>query len=79
LVKKLVTPAGCGSVASRPAAESTSQELAQHRWHWTLDESNPKRVSMRDYTDEVGRSYSTIRTSVKGYALSIERDIPLGD
>lgn len=50
------------------AANSSSEELARHRWHWTLDASNAKRVSIREYARAVGRSDRTIRTHVQGYA-----------
>lgn len=49
------------------AAESTTVDLCQHRWHWTLDESNAKRVSLRAYARAVGVSISRIRAQVNGY------------
>lgn len=41
--------------------------LAKLRWHWTLDETNPKRVSFRAYAEAVGRSHVTIRNMAAGY------------
>jgi tRNA G10 N-methylase Trm11 len=49
-------------------ASSASEELARHRWHWTLDTENPKRVPIREYAREVGRSKSVIEGQAKGYA-----------
>lgn len=56
------------------AAERSSEELARHRWHWTLDESNPERVSILVYAREAGRNESTIRSYAKGYAESVRDD-----
>lgn len=50
------------------AHDSTFEVLCQHRWHWTLDESNAKRVSMREYAEAIGRNESTVRRQAKGYA-----------
>jgi hypothetical protein len=50
-----------------------SEELAKHRWHWTLDESNPNRVAVRAYAKEVGRNDVTISRYAKGYALYLEK------
>jgi hypothetical protein len=49
-------------------AEKSREELAAHRWHWTLDETNPKRVPIREYARSVGRGESTIRSMVNAYA-----------
>jgi hypothetical protein len=63
------------------SASSASEELAKHRWHWTLDESNPKRVSLRQYAKDVNRGYATIKTQANGYAAWVEgeRSRPLSD
>lgn len=45
-----------------------SKALAAHRWHWTLDESNPHRVSIRAYARAVGRDPKTITGHANGYA-----------
>lgn len=45
------------------AAEQSSTALAELRWHWTLDESNPDRVSIRQYARDVSRAESSIRNS----------------
>lgn len=58
-------------------AKSASEELARHRWHWTLDESNPGRVSFRAYARAVGKSDMTIRQYANGYELHTARNIPL--
>jgi len=49
-------------------AHQASEALAAHRWHWTLDETNPDRVSIRAYARAVGKSDSTIGQQVRGYA-----------
>jgi alkanesulfonate monooxygenase SsuD/methylene tetrahydromethanopterin reductase-like flavin-dependent oxidoreductase (luciferase family) len=49
-------------------ADKANGQLAKHRHHWTLDESNPRRVSIREYARQVGRDESTIRVMVNGYA-----------
>lgn len=63
------------------AAENASEALAQHRWHWTLDETNPDRVSLRAYAQAVGRHKETIREYARGYAnwVTGDRQSPLGD
>lgn len=43
--------------------------LARHRWHWTLDESNSERVSIRAYAREVGRSFGAIHSMATGYQI----------
>jgi hypothetical protein len=44
-------------------AGKANDSLARHRWHWTLDESNPDRFeSIREYARLVGRNEATIRT-----------------
>lgn len=48
-------------------AESTHAALAKLRWHWTLDEENDKRVSLRQYARETGRAEGAIRKSAHGY------------
>ncbi len=50
------------------SASKASEALAKHRWHWTLDESNPDRVSIRAYAQAVGRAKQTIQKYVNGYA-----------
>jgi hypothetical protein len=47
---------------------SASEELARHRWHWTLDPDNPKRVSIREYARSVGKAKSTIEAYANGFA-----------
>ena len=52
-------------------AERASGELAKHRWHWTLDESNPDRVGIREYARQVGRHQSTVHRHASGYAAAL--------
>lgn len=54
------------------ASELSAELLAQHRWHWTLDETNPDRVSFRAYARAVGVEYSRITRQVKGYVMWCE-------
>lgn len=49
------------------AIERTSEELARHRWHQTLDPDGPG-YSMNAYAKAVGRARSTIQQYVNGYA-----------
>jgi hypothetical protein len=56
------------------AAGSAHLELVRHRWHWTLDESNPRRVPIRAYAREIGRSQRTLQGQVKGYAAWLAAD-----
>lgn len=53
-------------------ASSASEHLARHRWHWTLNQDNPKRVSIREYARSVGRGETTVRGQVNGYAQWID-------
>jgi hypothetical protein len=50
------------------AHERSGEALAEHRWRWTLDESNPERVSLREYARRVGRDQRTIRAQAHGFA-----------
>jgi hypothetical protein len=59
------------------ASSDAAERLMRHRWHWTLDESNPERVSFSDYARAVGRNRSTIQKHAHGYAL-IEADAGTG-
>lgn len=49
------------------------EELARHRWHWTLDETNPDRVSIREYARQIGRNYTTVYATVTGYTTWTDR------
>lgn len=51
------------------AASSTAEALMRHRWHWTLDESNPAKVTFAEYGRAVGRDRSAIRRDAHGYEL----------
>lgn len=59
--------------------EAIGSELMELRWHWTLDESNPKRVPIREYAREVGRAESGIRADANGWAASIAANAAHGD
>lgn len=67
------------------AANSSTEALAQHRWHWTLDESNPDRLrsdgergAISEYARRVGRSQSVIYAQAHGYSLkAINPEMPL--
>jgi hypothetical protein len=49
------------------ASSEAAERLMGHRWHWTLDDSNPDRVSFREYSRAVGRDERTIRTDAHAY------------
>lgn len=51
------------------AHERSGEVLAEHRWHWTLDESNPERVSLKQYARTVHRSYSVVHADATGFAV----------
>lgn len=51
------------------AATRASESLMRLRWHWTLDESNPARVAIREYARAVGRNEGTIRRDAKAGEL----------
>jgi len=50
------------------ANEKTTEKLAAHRWRWTLDESNPERLSINQYALRVGRTRSVVQAMANGYA-----------
>ena len=49
--------------------------MPTHRWHWTLDEDNPKRVSIRQYAKEVGVGFKRVANTVNGYAAWSSGDV----
>lgn len=55
------------------SATRASEELAKHRWHWTLDESNPKRIPVREYARDVERNLATVQRYANGYALYLAK------
>jgi hypothetical protein len=58
-------------------AAKAQEVLARLRWHWTLDESNPKRVSFRDYAAAVGRDQKTIRMWATAWdRTNVAGDVP---
>ena len=53
------------------AHEKTSEALAKHRWHWTLDESNPERLTIQEYARRVVRGRASIHRMAYGYAAFV--------
>ena len=51
------------------STEMAATDLARHRWHWTLDESNPDRVTITEYARQVARAQRTIYRHAHGYAI----------
>jgi hypothetical protein len=47
------------------------EDLAKHRWHWTLDESNDDRMSLRSYAAASGKAFATVQSYANGYAASL--------
>lgn len=47
----------------------TTEALAKHRYHWTLDETNPNRVTLGAYARATGRNLATIRNHARGYEM----------
>ena len=62
-------------------AKKTGEALGELRWHWTLNEDNPDRVSFAEYARQVGRHLSTIKKYADAYAKvqSIPRGIDFQD
>lgn len=58
-------------------ADRAGGALAELRWHWTLDESNPDRVGFREYARQVGRNESVIRSMANGCAASQRTGRPI--
>jgi hypothetical protein len=50
-------------------ASSSAADLCKLRWHWTMDESNPGRVSMREYARQVGKAERSISTDARAYGI----------
>lgn len=61
-------------------AERSTEQLARHRWHQTLDADGPG-YSLRAYAKAVRRNEATIRKYAKGYAewVRTSRTHPLTD
>jgi len=45
----------------------SADELMKLRWHWTLDESNAKRVGFSEYARSVGASEGRVRGDAKAW------------
>ncbi len=56
-----------------------SERLAKLRWHWTLDETNPERVSLKQYARDVGRHFTTVRGYAKGYEAFCDAGGSIGE
>ncbi len=56
-----------------------SERLSKLRWHWTLDESNPDRVSMRQYARDVGRNSKTISGYANGYVIALDGHVTISE
>jgi hypothetical protein len=56
-------------------ADKAGGQLAKHRWHWTLDESNPDRVPITEYARQIGKPHSAISSQVNGYALWLDENM----
>lgn len=54
------------------AAQRSSEELAEHRWHQTLDPDGPGH-SINSYAKAIGRSQQTVRNYANGWQLQAER------
>lgn len=50
-------------------ASGAMRELMEHRWYWTLDETNPGRKTVTEYGRLVGRAQSVITKSARGYEI----------
>jgi hypothetical protein len=50
-------------------AKSAGEKLGQLRWHWTLDETNPERVTFRAYARSVGVHHKRIMTDAKAWEV----------
>ena len=61
------------------AATAATEELASLRWHWTVDEDNPHRVSIREYAASIGRAEPNVRHMVNGYAEWLDKGAIAGD
>lgn len=58
--------------------DKAQEELAQLRWHWTLDESNAERLSVRAYTKQVKGDRHTIQSYADGYSVWVAAARPQG-
>ena len=43
------------------------EQLMEHRWHWTMDESNPERVTIEQYAADCGVAESVVRIDVTAW------------
>jgi len=52
-------------------SELRPQEL---RWHWTRDESNPKRVSGSEYARQIGKGHVVVNRYARAHELRLHDD-----
>lgn len=71
---KLMLPKGvvAEDVRLTKQADDIGAALAAHRWHWTLDESNPKRVTFAQYARETGPDESVIRAYAHAHEMFVQ-------
>lgn len=48
--------------------QRSANELMEVRWHWTLDETNPDRVSQLEYARQVGVDHKRIYVDANAWA-----------
>lgn len=56
-------------------ANSATEQLAYHRWHWTMDPTNPDRLSCHEYARRAGRSQKAVWKMATGYATWISEGL----
>lgn len=61
-------------------AEQASKSLAFHRWHWTLNENNPRRVTLKAYAREIGIGETTVRMYAHAWEIRhADPSVPMSD
>src|SRR5262245_26020367 len=48
--------------------QQSANELMELRWHWTLDQANPRRESQREYARQVGVNQAAINKDANAWA-----------
>jgi hypothetical protein len=49
------------------ASDKATERLAELRWHWTADETNPDRVTLTAYAKAIGRTQPAVTFMVNAY------------
>jgi hypothetical protein len=57
------------------SSDSSARALIRHRWHWTLDESNPDRVGIREYARRVMRDQGLISKYARAQLILAENPV----